>query len=64
MGDLILLPRRMYGWLSRNRLWSEDVLLKEALLDEFLQVPSEGPTVVGFVSLTLVVGAIFLRPGE
>jgi len=50
----------MYVWLSGNHLGSEDVLFEEALLDEFLQVPSEGPTLNDFVSLTLVEGAIFL----
>ena len=54
----------MCVWLSENRLGSEDILLEEAMLNEFLQVPSEGPTVDGFVSLALVLGAIFLRSGE
>ena len=49
----------MCVWLSENRLGSEDVLIEEALFDEFLQVPSKRPIVDGFVSFTLVVGAIF-----
>ena len=47
-----------------NHLRSEDILLEEAMLDEFLPVPLEGPIVDGIVSLTLMVGAIFLRLGE
>ena len=33
---------RLRVWLPRNCLGSEDVLLKEDLLDEFLQVSSKG----------------------
>jgi len=36
------------------------MLLKEALLDEFLQVSPEGPTVDDLVPLTVVVGAVLL----
>ena len=36
LGDHVLLPGRPCVWLPRNRLGSKDVLLEEALLDEFL----------------------------
>jgi len=62
--DHVLLPGRLYVWLPRNRLGSEDVLLEEALLDEFLQVSPEGPLVDGLVPFAVVVGAVPLRPGQ
>ena len=58
--DHVLLPGRLYVWLPRNRLGSDDVIRKEAFLDEFLQVSSEGPAVHSLVPFTVVVGAILL----
>ena len=48
----------------RNCLGGEDILLEEALLDELLQVFSEGPAMDGLVPFAVVVGAVFLRPGQ
>ena len=62
LGDHFLLLERLCVWLPRSRLRSEDILLKEALLDEFLQESPEGPTVDGLVPLAVVVGAVLLRP--
>jgi len=36
LDDQILLPRRLCAWLSRNYLRGEDVILENALLDQFL----------------------------
>ena len=36
LGDRVLLPGRLRVWLPRDRVGSENVLLKEALVDEFL----------------------------
>ena len=58
LGNQILLPRRLYVGLSENCLKSEDVPLDKALLDQFLQVPSERPTIDGLVPFTVVVGAV------
>ena len=41
---------------------SEDVLFKEALLDELFQVPSKGPTMDSFVPFTFVIRAVFFLP--
>ena len=64
LGDRVLLPRRLRVWLPRGRLRSEDRLLEKALLDELLQVFSEGPTVDGLVPLAIMVGAVLLRPRQ
>ena len=62
--DRILLSGRLCIWLSENRLRGEDVLFEEALLDELLQVPSEGLAIDGLVSLAVVVGAVLFRPEQ
>jgi len=54
LGGRILLSRR----LCRHR--GEDVLLEEALLNNLLQVSSEGPTMDGLVPFTVMVGAVLL----
>ena len=46
---------RLCVWLLRNHLKSENELLEEALLDEFLQVSSEGTAVDGLVPLAVLV---------
>ena len=46
------------------RLRGEDVLLEEALLDELLQVSSEGQAMDGLVPLTIVVEEVLLRAGQ
>jgi len=43
---------------------SEDILFKEALIYDLLQVLPEGPTMDGLMSLAFVVRTIFLWPGE
>jgi len=53
--DRILLPRRLYIWLSGNHLRGLDVLLEEALLDKLLQVSSKGLTMDGPVPVIVVV---------
>jgi len=64
LGDHILLLGRLYDWLPRNHLGSEDIFLEEALLDKSLQVSQEGPTVDGLVPLAVVVEAVLFRPGQ
>ena len=64
LSDRVLLSGRQGIWLLRNRLGSEDIFFKEALLDEFFQIPSEGPTVDGLVPPTVVERAILLQPGQ
>ena len=54
LGNQILLPRMLCAWLSGNFLGGEDVLLEKALLDQFLQVPSECPAMDGLVLFAVV----------
>ena len=51
-------------WLPRNSIGGEDVLFQETLLDELLQVSSEGPTMDRLVPFAVVIGAILLRSGQ
>ena len=60
LDDRVLLSGKLRVWLPTDHLGSENILLKEALLDELLQVSLEGPTVNGLVPLAIVVGAILL----
>ena len=62
--DRSLLPRRLCIWLSENRLRGEDVFLEEALLDELLQVFSEGPVMDALLPPTVMIGAVLLRLGQ
>jgi len=57
-----LLSMRLNVWLTENCFGSEDVLFEEALVNEFFQVPSEGPAVDDLVPFAIVVGTVFLRP--
>ena len=64
LGDRILLSGRLCIRLPGNLLGGEDVLLKEVLLDELLQVSLEGPTMDDFVPFAVMVGAVLIRPGQ
>ena len=60
----ILLSGTLCIWLPGNRLRSEDVLFEKVLLDELLQVFSEGPIMDDLVSLAVMVGVVLLRPRQ
>ena len=62
--DYILLPRRLCIWLPGSRFKGEDILLEKDLLDDLLQVSSEGPVMDGLVLLAVVVGVVLLRSGQ
>ena len=47
-----------------RRLLRKDVLFEEAILDKLFQVLPEGPTMDDLVSLTVMIGEIFLCSGE
>ena len=64
LGDQILLLRRIYAGLSGNCLKSEDVLFEKALLVQFLQVPSEHPTMDGLVPFAVMVGQYSSNSGS
>ena len=51
LGNRIMLSERLSILLLGNCLGGEDVFLEETLLDELLQVSSEGPAINGLVPL-------------
>ena len=53
-------PEEAVCWVVGNYLGSEDILLEKALLDQFLQVPSERLAIDGLVPFAVVVEAVLL----
>ena len=66
VGDRMLWFERQSARLSGsgNCFKCEDVLLREALADEFFKVLSEAPTMDGFVPNTVVVVAVLFCSGD
>ena len=64
LSDQVLLLGRWGVRLLQNCLGHKDVLLEEALLDEFFQISLEGQAMDDLVSLAVMERAVLLRPSQ